>query len=62
MTKTPDTPEQIDDTDLDVAAGAGANHKTWSDLQSFSQAVHRPGSDVAMEELTLTHEYITRKS
>ncbi|MEM9059255.1 MAG: hypothetical protein AAGD13_02230 [Pseudomonadota bacterium] len=62
MPKSPDTPEQIDDADLDVAAGADNNHKKWSDLDSFSQPIHRHGSGVAMEEMTIAHESIKRKS
>ncbi|MEM7684024.1 MAG: hypothetical protein AAF293_04315 [Pseudomonadota bacterium] len=62
MTNDTKPPAPLDETELDRVTGAGSDHKSWSDLATFSQAVHRPGSDVAMEELTLSHEYITRKS
>ena len=61
MPKTPETPDQIDDTDLDAATGAGHDHKRWSDLQSFSQPIHRARSELAIEELTIAHEGIKRR-
>lgn len=59
MTNDQKTPQQIADTDLDAATGAGSDHKKWIEIQTISAPLRPSSSDnVPIEDFSMNFEEI----